>query len=107
MKYESRKYLNGVLISVNVNGENQFELDGMSKDKALSVSAIPYFCWPLWAKSIGNFRRQGETGIGDTVARIIGPENSEKFKTWYEMEFGKPCGCKGRQQRLNDMYPYQ
>lgn len=61
--------------------------------------------WPIWAKALKSFSKPDDKGIGDVVARFIGPENSEKFKAWHLETFGKPCGCTGRQARLNAMYP--
>lgn len=61
--------------------------------------------WPIWAKSLKLVAKPGDKGLGDVVARIIGDENSEAFKEWYRKTFNKPCGCNGRQARLNALYP--
>ena len=61
--------------------------------------------WPFWAKSLKTLAKSEDKGIGDVVARLIGDENSEQFKSWYKATFNKDCGCKGRQARWNRLYP--
>ncbi len=61
--------------------------------------------WPMWAKVLAGKSTPEDKGIGDVVARTIGPEASGAFKAFYEMTFGKPCGCNGRQKRWNIEYP--
>ncbi len=61
--------------------------------------------WPLWAKMMAKRATPEDKGIGDVVARTIGPETSGAFKAFYEMTFGKPCGCTGRQKLWNTKYP--
>ncbi len=66
--------------------------------------SIPSHQWPPWAKALACFSKPEDKGIGDVVARIIGNENSVKFKAWHLATFGKPCGCSGRQRGLNIKY---
>ncbi len=66
---------------------------------------IPRDQWPMWAKALANRAMLEDKGIGDVVARTIGPEASGAFKAFYEMTFGKPCGCNGRQNLWNQKYP--
>ncbi len=66
---------------------------------------IPRKDWPLWAKALAQFSKPEDKGIGDVVARTIGAENSEAFKTWYKATLGKECGCNGRQKLWNIKYP--
>ncbi len=61
--------------------------------------------WPTWAKVLAMKSTPNDKGIGDVVARVIGPEASGAFKAFYEMTFGKPCGCNGRQKLWNQKYP--
>ncbi len=60
--------------------------------------------WPMWAKALAMKSTPEDKGIGDVVARTIGPETSGAFKAFYEMTFGKPCGCTGRQKLWNQKY---
>jgi hypothetical protein len=62
--------------------------------------------WPLFARAMRFFREPEDIGVGDTIARIIGPNRSHAFKEFYRKTFGKDCGCGNRQQRLNRLYPY-
>ncbi len=68
-------------------------------------AAIPRDQWPMWAKALSQRATPQDKGIGDVVARTIGPEASGAFKAFYEMTFGKPCGCDGRQKLWNTKYP--
>ncbi len=61
--------------------------------------------WPIWAKTLKQFATPEDKGIGDVVARMIGDENSAKFKAWHLATFGRPCGCNGRQKLWNQKYP--
>ncbi len=67
--------------------------------------AIPSKDWPVWAKALAWTAKPEDKGIGDVVARMIGPENSEAFKRWYKATTGKNCGCNGRQNLWNIKYP--
>ncbi len=60
---------------------------------------------PMWAKALKQLATPEDKGIGDVVARLIGEENSAKFKAWHLATFGRPCDCPGRQQRWNRQYP--
>ncbi len=65
---------------------------------------IPGDEWPIWAKALALLAKPADKGIGDVVARIIGDENSSKFKAWHLATFGRPCGCNGKQNRWNIKY---
>ncbi len=66
---------------------------------------VPRKDWPMWAKVLAKRATPEDKGIGDVAARTIGPEVSGAFKAFYEMTFGKPCGCNGRQKLWNQKYP--
>ncbi len=61
--------------------------------------------WPLWAVSMAKMAKPEDKGIGDIVARVIGPENSKAFKLYYKTIFNKDCGCSGRHIEWNLKYP--
>jgi hypothetical protein len=92
----TRKFSNGVLVEFSVDGVSQ--LDG-------SVINRTSPAWPIWAKALKQFSTPDDKGIGDVVARMIGDENSMKFKAWHISTFGRPCGCTGRRERWNKQYP--
>lgn len=70
-----------------------------------SSGPVPYKDWPMWAKILSKFAKDGDKGIGDVVLRQIGSENSDQFKAWYKKTTGKDCGCTGRQARWNREFP--
>ncbi len=72
---------------------------------AIEEKSLPLENWPIWAKALANFAILDDKGIGDVVARIIGDENSAKFKAWHLATFGRACGCNGRQNLWNQKYP--
>ena len=63
--------------------------------------------WPAWADLLAVVRRDADSGVGDTIARIIGPVCGGAFKKWYRAVFGRSCGCAGRQESFNRRYPYE
>ncbi len=69
------------------------------------IQSMPRDQWPMWAKALAQFATPEDKGLGDVAARIIGDENSSKFKAWHLATFGRPCGCNGRQKLWNQKYP--
>jgi hypothetical protein len=65
--------------------------------------AIP---WPLIIKGIARRRIDADRGVGDTVERIITKLGGNAFK-WIMERVGVDCGCGGRQEWLNAVYPYK
>lgn len=63
--------------------------------------------WPRWATVLSLCQREPDAGVGDTLARLIGPIGGDAFKAWHETIFNKPCGCGWRQKTLNAKYPYR
>lgn len=62
--------------------------------------------WPKWAQTLKAQRIEGETGIGDTVKRILG-QTGETFSELYQRMTGADCGCVIRQKVLNLEFPYR
>jgi len=62
--------------------------------------------WPFWATSIARIKSPADTGVGDTIARVVGPVGGEAYKAWFKRLFGKSCGCQERQDELNRRFPY-
>ncbi len=82
------------------------ELKNKYETKVKTVlGPMPSAQWPIWAKALKQFSKPEDKGIGDVVARMIGEEKSAAFKAWHLATFGKPCNCKGRQERWNRLYP--
>jgi hypothetical protein len=46
-------------------------------------------------------------GLGDTIAKITSATKLDKLaESIAEAVGAEDCGCKGRQQKLNQMFPY-
>lgn len=61
-----------------------------------------------WPKTLIPFKllaREGDTGLGDVVTRVIGLIGGVAFETWYKKVFKKPCGCENRKTWLNKKFP--
>lgn len=47
-------------------------------------------------------------GLGDTVAKVTNALGIDKLAEEVAQAMGKSdCGCKKRQQRLNELFPYK
>jgi hypothetical protein len=62
--------------------------------------------WPQWAKAVKLLASKGDAGVGDTIARVVGPIGGDAFKAWAKSA-GFDCGCDKRQDSLNKKYPYE
>ena len=62
--------------------------------------------WPWWAKAIALLKKDGDSGVGDTVERVIGPANSAAFQAWYLATFKKSCRCSQRKAEWNARFKY-
>ena len=63
--------------------------------------------WPKWATELKSQSLPGETGVGDTAERIIGPLGGTGFKEFYLKATGSNCNCTVRREGLNREFPYQ
>ncbi len=61
--------------------------------------------WPKAFLPLKLLAKPEDQGLGDIVARTIGPIGGDVFKEWYLQTFGKSCGCSTRQKRWNELYP--
>jgi len=69
---------------------------------------------PLWAMTAFGMvargliivRSEQDKGVGDTLARLVGPIGGEAYKAWFKKTFGKSCGCSEDQAYLNEKFPY-
>ncbi len=67
---------------------------------------IPFDKWPRLARLIAWRKRDGETGVGDTLARILGNVGADAMAHWYEKITGHDCGCADRRAKLNTIFRY-
>ena len=51
---------------------------------------------------------QESNGLGDTIAKVTNALGIDKLAEEVAQAMGKSdCGCKKRQQRLNELFPYK
>lgn len=51
---------------------------------------------------------QESQGFGDTIAKVTNALGIDKLAEEVAQSMGKSdCGCKKRQQKLNEMFPYK
>ena len=74
--------------------------------RARTTDAASITHWPAWARAIRRWRTDEDVGVGDTVHRIIGDVNGEKFSKWFQIVFKRDCGCPRRRAEWNEEYPY-
>jgi len=60
---------------------------------------------PLLIRGISRQRIDSDTGVGDTVERLLAKMGGDQFK-WVMARLGVNCGCEDRKQYLNRVYPY-
>lgn len=61
--------------------------------------------WPSWAKWFSERYKHGDTGVGDVAERLFGTFGGEVFKLAFKNLTGKDCGCSGRKDNWNKLYP--
>ena len=52
-------------------------------------------------------KNQESKGLGDTIAKITHFVGLDKLVERVFKAFGKDCGCKRRQKKLNELVPYK
>jgi hypothetical protein len=80
--------------------------EALAEGPAPGLEAMPRSQWPLGIALVAMLARPEDRGIGDTVARVVGPVGGDLFKAWYRRVTGQDCGCGTRQESLNATYPY-
>ena len=88
-----------------VASQDVANVEGKTGVTSIFPTPVPLDQWPLWAKTMRQFAKPEDRGIGDVVAHMIGEEKSEAFKAWFEATFHRPCGCNGRRSEWNLKYP--
>ncbi len=101
----SKGIVNGFLVLDEHHSERRKQFFETRIKPIVKLQSVPRDQWPMWAQVLAKRAMAQDKGIGDVVARTIGAETSGAFKAFYEMTFGKPCGCNGRQKLWNQKYP--
>ena len=78
----------------------------LNAGRAGRTATLPPRPWPLWARALARRRVAGERGVGDTLARLLNGVGAARAAAVYERLVGKTCGCKDRQQWMNEQWPY-
>lgn len=71
-----------------------------------AIFPVPRDKWPIKVVMMSKLRKEVDAGVGDTIARIIGPTTSAAWKAAFLNMTGHDCGCDSRRNRLNLLYPY-
>lgn len=66
---------------------------------------IPQGEWPAWAKAVQLLSEDEDSGVGDTIARLLGKYGRAYKKSL--LIIGVPCGCDERQAEYNAKYHYE
>lgn len=45
-------------------------------------------------------------GLGDSIAKVTKATGIKAIVNAASKKMNKPCGCKGRQDKLNSLFPY-
>ena len=73
--------------------------------QAVNPGPVPHDKWPKWALAIELLKVYGDVGVGDTIERLAGTPGLA-FKAAFKAVTGRDCGCDGRKESMNDLYPY-
>lgn len=71
------------------------------------VKPVPRDQWPAWVNGVAKLAKEGEGGVGDTLARLF---DTAKVGTAYKAlrkALGMPCSCEKDAARLSILYPYE
>jgi hypothetical protein len=69
------------------------------------TAPLPRDQWPAWASALALLAKPGDKGLGDVIARTVGPIGGDAYKAWFVKLFNRSCGCQERQEQLNAQYP--
>jgi hypothetical protein len=59
-------------------------------------------------ETIDKETQEESKGLGDTIAKVTNTLGIDKLAEEVAQAMGKSdCGCKKRQQRLNELFPYK
>jgi hypothetical protein len=87
-----------------------------ARPAALAWGAEPQCChypkimfiateWPIFLKPFLLMAKPEDRGLGDILARAIGPMGGDAFKKWHREFTGHDCKCELRQEGLNLQFP--
>ena len=93
--------------SCSVSGWGQYhsQCSNVGRATLISKSPIHQAAWPAVFLPLKLLARPEDKGLGDIIARTIGPLGGDAFKSWHLKTFGKSCGCNARQEAWNARFP--
>jgi len=94
-----QRVVDGEIVEFTIDGVNQL---GKSPPPPPMVIKSK---WPVILQPMRLLAQPQDKGLGDIIARTIGPLGGEAFKDWYKRLFGRDCNCNARQEAWNAMYP--
>lgn len=109
-----RKIAPGAIEDLLANGS--YEEDGnfyihknalqevLARNATKGPTAVKNYEWPIFLKPFKLLAQPGDKGLGDIVARTVGPIGGDAYKAWYKTIFNRTCGCTERQDQLNQRY---
>lgn len=100
----------GILTTLGDTGGDELEVsDSMATEHLPGIRAGRRIehkkPWPLLARPLKLMAKPEDRGLGDIVARTVGPVGGDAFKAWFVEAFGRDCGCGDRQVWLNIHFP--
>lgn len=115
-RVRAHRVANNIPIGVDFDGSIERQLAGKLAEMGAGNFTEPYVKppkipmpfaeWPAWAIALSILKSEADAGVGDTVERLIGARNSDRFKAWYKEKFGRDCGCSFRKDQWNMLYQY-
>ena len=111
-RVKSHKIANQFPIQLNIEDDIEAQLAAQLPENFVTninpnrSPEIPKSEWPAWAKLVALKALPEDRGVGDTIARTIGPIGGDRFKAWFHDTFNRSCGCSERQDAMNLQYPY-
>jgi len=99
-----RTFTSDVLLGIRCDGK-PVDIDSLPNQVVVVTTSKPP-PRPLLIQGISRQRIPSDTGVGDTVERILAKMGGDQFK-WVMKRLGVDCGCGSRQEWLNRVYPYE
>jgi hypothetical protein len=108
---QKHRMANNIPIGSNFEGEIEDAVCAQAPESWCSdlnpnrSGEVPRAEWPTWAKLLALIAKPEDRGIGSVIERTIGPFGGTSFKVWYEVTFGKSCGCSERRESFDIQFP--
>ena len=98
-------FVAAILAEATRNADGDYVIPHARMLELLKVQVTVAREWPKILLPLKLLARPGDKGLGDIIARTIGPIGGDAYKAWFQKTFGRSCGCTERQDQLNQKYP--